>query len=350
MKRFVGFCAAAALFAAPALATPAPEPVTPESARENPQGRTAPPEGTGGSDPNAVTPPPPGTPPPPTEEDVGISTEPGTGGAGIESPEQDREIRRQPSSGPDDAQGPAQQGATQQGAAQPEEDSPGVMQVERRQVAPPGELPELNGRVLRADEGRVDVDFLGQVVTLEVDEDTHFEGGLEDAEDLQPGQRIGAEFEVEDQQRNVAQRIWLGEAETETGTGIGGSGNEGGSREDLPDHQGSGELPADVDGGAGGSGSAGGPASDFEPVPDEDLRPPTEDRSIMGNEGGTSNLPAQDEGTGGAADEGAPGDDEERRRGAVFDTGDTSGRQPGTIPEGDEPGPGSPLPAPADVP
>lgn len=337
MKRFVGFCAAAALFAAPALATPAPEPVTPESAREDPQGRTAPPEGTGGSDPNAVTPPPPGTPPPPTEEDVGISTEPGTGGAGIESPEQDREIRRQPSSGPDDAQGPAQGGA-----AQPEDDSPGVMQVERRQVAPPGDLPELNGRVLRADEGRVDVDFLGQVVTLEVDEETRFEGGLEDAGDLQPGQRIGAEFEIEGQQRNVAQRIWLGEAET----GVGGAGNEG---EDLPDHQGSGELPADVDGGAGGSGSAGEPASDFEPVPDEDLRPPTEDRSIMGNEGASS-VPAGDDGTGGAADQGTPSEDDQRRRGAVFDTGDTSGRQPGTIPEGDEPGPGSPLPAPADVP
>ena len=112
------------------------------------------------------------------------------------------------------------------------------------------------------------------------------------------------------------------EAAREPGTGGAGMEDPLDDRDVRHDPSRAQEVPLDE--GQGGSGEVP-EAPEVEdnnpPVPPPELTPPTDDPSIMGQE--------RD------ADMG----------GAVFDTGDISGRQPATIPEGSEPGPGSPMPS-----
>ncbi len=106
-----------------------------------------------------------------------------------------------------------------------------------------------------------------------------------------------------------------GEDEAATQPGTGGAGVE----DPVEDR----EIRRDPNGeGQGGSGTLPGfePGAEDPNAPSPELVPPTEDPSIMGQEG------------------------ERDVQGGVFDTGDISGRQPATIPEGAEPGPGSPMP------
>lgn len=163
---------------------------------------------------------------------------------------------------------------------------------------------ELSGTVLKVAGNTLYVQNEGAVVPVELSKSTQYQGGIKSKKDLKHGQQVKAQVTIENQQKNVASSISLG-------SGTGGAG-EVGQEEPMPI-----EEP-----GTGGTGESW-------------------ENEGYGEE--PSGLP----GTGGAGEqetlEGQPGE------GSVFDTGDTSQRSPGTIPEGGTPGPAEPLPETGDV-
>lgn len=179
---------------------------------------------------------------------------------------------------------------------------------------------EITGTVLKVAGNTLYVQNEGAVVPVELKKDTQFSGGISSKKDLKHGQQIKAQVNIENQQKNVASSVSLG-------SGTGGAGDfgqpteepgTGGAGEDW-NNEGYGEDPSGVPG-TGGAGEG------WEVQPTDPMGVP--------DTGGSGDLETM---------EPEPGD------GAVFDTGDTSQRSPGTIPEGGQPGPAEPLPEAGDV-
>lgn len=187
------------------------------------------------------------------------------------------------------------------------------------------EARELSGEVLRVDGNMVYLQHMGAVVPLQLQKSTQFEG-VQGKKELKQGQQVRAQFTISGNQKmNLAEKVTVGEKE-ETGTG--GAGVEG-----------------------GGTGGAGFENEGYSRDPSGVM--PDQNGTIIKNEGeGDTDIhntpaggrPESGPGVGGAGEEGQ-GDEQGDEKGGVFQTGDVSGKTRGTtVPEGEEPGTGSPMP------